>query len=85
MLRDLPGIGAVHVDDQVAPPVGNRGSGVVRADLHGVAATVAVAALVNSGVGVVAGAPRSRLEDAFLTLVGAADRDSTGRAPNDGQ
>jgi ABC-2 type transport system ATP-binding protein len=80
VLRNLPGIGAVSVDDQAAPTPGGPHSGVVRADLHGVAATVAVAALVNSGIGVIAAAPRNRLEDVFLTLVGSADLDTTGMA-----
>ncbi|WP_374225934.1 ATP-binding cassette domain-containing protein [Pseudonocardia sp. KRD291] len=46
-----------------------RGS-VVQADLGGVPRSDAVAALVGAGVAVQTAGPRSRLEDAFLALVG---------------
>ncbi|MEO5832119.1 MAG: alpha/beta fold hydrolase [Nakamurella sp.] len=43
----------------------------VHADLAGQSPAAAIAALVAAGVGVVSAAPRNRLEDVFLDLVGA--------------
>jgi ABC-2 type transport system ATP-binding protein len=50
---------------------------VVRADLGDTSGAVAVAALVNAGVAVTTAAPRNRLEDVFLELVGAAGQPSS--------
>jgi ABC-2 type transport system ATP-binding protein len=63
----------------------------VQADLGTVPAAEAVAALVTAGVAVTSAAPRNRLEDVFLTLIGAsgsgsdgATRDVTGGGSGDG-
>jgi ABC-2 type transport system ATP-binding protein len=63
----------------------------VQADLGTVPAAEAVAALVTAGVAVTSAAPRNRLEDVFLTLIGAsgsgsdgATRDVTGGGSEDG-
>ncbi len=77
-LRALPGIGEVELDDPDRP--GSSGGamngsvqpGLVRADLGSATAAQAVAALVAAGVAVSTAAPRNRLEDVFLDLVGAA-------------
>jgi ABC-2 type transport system ATP-binding protein len=86
VLRSLPGIGKVELDsDQgldsapgLADPPQPRRPGVVRADLRDTTGAVAVAALVNAGVAVTTAAPRNRLEDVFLELVGAAGQPGTG-------
>ncbi|KAA2261657.1 alpha/beta fold hydrolase [Solihabitans fulvus] len=59
VLRALNGVTEVAVD-----------GGQVHANLDGVPRSVAVAALVTAGVSVEGAAPRRRLEDAFLQLVG---------------
>ncbi len=63
----------------------------VQADLGTVPAAQAVAALVTAGVAVTSAAPRNRLEDVFLTLIGAsgsgsdgATLDATGDGSGDG-
>jgi ABC-2 type transport system ATP-binding protein len=75
VLRRLPGISEVEVDDPAGPEqsadAAHRG-GIVRADLGSSSAAAAVAALVGAGVAVSTAAPRNRLEDVFLELVGAA-------------
>ncbi len=75
VLRQLPGIGDVEVDDPAGPQdqvdAAHRG-GIVRADLGRSSAAAAVAALVGAGVAVTTASPRNRLEDVFLELVGAA-------------
>jgi len=86
VLRALPGIGEVELDsdssvdgsDLLAAPADrtDERAGVVRADLQKSTAAVAVAALVNAGVAVTTAAPRNRLEDVFLELVGAAGQSS---------
>jgi ABC-2 type transport system ATP-binding protein len=80
-LRRLPGIGEVKVDDpdRSAAEANGAPSGLVRADLGAVTAAQAVSALVAAGVAVTTAAPRNRLEDVFLDLVGA-----TGPATLDG-
>lgn len=70
ILRGLPGVGDVVADD---PDRANgSGAGLVRADLGRYPAAGAVAALVGAGIAVTSAAPRNRLEDVFLDLVGAA-------------
>ena len=70
VLAELTGVGEVAADD---PDRGNgSGAGLVRADLGERSAAEAIAALVNSGVAVTSAAPRNRLEDVFLDLVGAS-------------
>jgi ABC-2 type transport system ATP-binding protein len=59
VLRELGGVTGVRVD-----------GAVVHAELNGMARTVAVNRLVQAGLGVDMVAPRRRLEDAFLQLVG---------------
>jgi ABC-2 type transport system ATP-binding protein len=78
-LRALPGIGEVEPDDpdRSAAADGGAQHGLVRADLRAVPASRAVAALVAAGVGVTTAAPRNRLEDVFLDLVGASGPSST--------
>jgi ABC-2 type transport system ATP-binding protein len=63
VLRGLVGIGEVEVVD-----------GAVQADLAEVAPAVAIAALVSGGVALRSAAPRNRLEDVFLELVGSASK-----------
>ncbi|WP_212753785.1 alpha/beta fold hydrolase [Nakamurella aerolata] len=56
--------------------------GTVQADLGRVPAATAVEALVRAGIAVSAAAPRNRLEDVFLDLVGRTDADAkTGSSP----
>ena len=62
-LRALEGLGAVEVDGEL-----------VHADLRGHDRSIAVNALVISGVAVDQVGPRRRLEDAFLNLVGEEQR-----------
>jgi len=50
----------------------------VQADLGTVPAAQAVAALVTAGVAVTSAAPRNRLEDVFLTLIGASGSATDG-------
>jgi len=93
VLRGLPGIGEVESDAEGWSAVGGgsgvagqaaSGSGcvsdpgVVRADLAGVPAAVAIRAMVDAGVSVSSAAPRNRLEDVFLELVGAAGQPASG-------
>ena len=79
-LRALPGIGEVDLDDpDRSTAAGSGRPGLVRADLGRVTAAQAVSALVTAGVGVTTAAPRNRLEDVFLDLVGA-----TGPSGTDG-
>jgi ABC-2 type transport system ATP-binding protein len=59
VLRELGGVTGVRVD-----------GAVVHAELNGMARAVAVNRLVQAGLGVDMVAPRRRLEDAFLQLVG---------------
>jgi ABC-type multidrug transport system ATPase subunit len=54
----------------------------VQADLGAVPAARAVAALVTAGVAVSSAAPRNRLEDVFLTLIGASGSGSDGASPD---
>jgi ABC-2 type transport system ATP-binding protein len=54
----------------------------VQADLGTVPAAQAVAALVTAGVAVTSAAPRNRLEDVFLTLIGASGSGSDGATRN---
>ncbi|MET3805151.1 ABC-2 type transport system ATP-binding protein [Nakamurella sp. UYEF19] len=75
VLRALPGIGEVEIDDPAGPQQASDATvrgGVVRADLGASSAAAAVSALVDAGIGVSTAAPRNRLEDVFLELVGAA-------------
>ncbi len=72
VLRGLPGIGDISPDDADGPPDGGQGPGLIRADLGSCSAALAVSALVNAGVSVTSAAPRNRLEDVFLELVGAS-------------
>ena len=60
VLRSLPGVIDVDVVDRT-----------VLVDLVSNAPAVAINALVQAGVGVTSAAPRNRLEDVFLDLVGA--------------
>ena len=60
VLQALPGVDGTEVEDQQ-----------VHVDLAGVAPTVAIAALLEAGIAVSSAAPRNRLEDVFLDLVGA--------------
>jgi ABC-2 type transport system ATP-binding protein len=55
-----------------------EGTGLI-VDMDGVARADAVAALVNAGIGVDRVAPRRRLEDAFLSLVGGDTKASGER------
>ncbi len=71
ILRRLPGVGEVARDDPDGAGRSGAGSGLVRVDLGAGSAADAVAALVNGGVAVATAAPRNRLEDVFLELVGA--------------
>lgn len=71
-LRALPGIGEVELDDPDRSTGAGGQPGLVRADLGAVTAPQAVSALVAAGVAVTTAAPRNRLEDVFLDLVGAA-------------
>ena len=66
VLRGLPGIGEVDVVE-----------GAVQADLADIVPTAAIAALVGAGVGLSSAAPRNRLEDVFLELVGSASKGGT--------
>jgi ABC-2 type transport system ATP-binding protein len=50
----------------------------VQADLGTIPAAQAVAALVTAGVAVTSAAPRNRLEDVFLTLIGASGAAADG-------
>ncbi len=52
----------------------------VQADLGTVPPSAAVSALVSAGIAVMAAAPRNRLEDVFLTLIGASGSDETAGA-----
>ncbi len=74
VLRELPGVGEISVDDPDGPADGGPGSGLVRADLGTCPPARAVTALVTAGIGVTSAAPRNRLEDVFLELVGASGR-----------
>jgi ABC-2 type transport system ATP-binding protein len=56
----------------------------VQADLGGVPGSDAVAALVAAGVAVNSAAPRNRLEDVFLALIGASGSDTAGAAGRNG-
>ena len=75
VLRGLPGIGPVDHDDPDGSARG--GAGLIRADLGSCTAAQAIAALVTAGVEVTSAAPRNRLEDVFLELVGASGPSST--------
>ena len=66
ILRSLPGVLDVHVE---APQV--------HVDLVGNAPAAAISALVNAGIAVTTAAPRNRLEDVFLDLVGATGMGGT--------
>ncbi len=67
LLSRLEGIGDIEVVD-----------GAVQADLGGVGAAAAVTALVAADIAVSAAAPRNRLEDVFLDLVGATGGGNPG-------
>lgn len=60
ILTSIPGITEVDVED-----------GQVQIDLAGTSPAAAIAALVDAGVAITSAAPRNRLEDVFLDLVGA--------------
>ena len=45
----------------------------VQADLGTLPAAQAIASLVSAGIAVSSAAPRNRLEDVFLALIGASD------------
>ena len=66
VLRGLPGVGEVDVVD-----------GAVQADLDEVAPALAIRSLVEAGIDVRSAAPRNRLEDVFLELVGSASKGGT--------
>ncbi len=51
--------------------------GAVQADLADIAPAAAIAALVGAGIAVSSAAPRNRLEDVFLELVGSASKEGT--------
>jgi ABC-2 type transport system ATP-binding protein len=70
VLTAIPGVRSVVT--------GDGGEGLV-VDLDGTGRAEAVAALVNAGVGVDRVAPRRRLEDAFLSLVGGDTKASGER------
>ncbi|MBE7162764.1 MAG: ATP-binding cassette domain-containing protein, partial [Williamsia herbipolensis] len=67
VLRALSGVGDVHVDDGDRAESGS----VVQVDLGDVAAAAAISALVAAGIAITSAAPRNRLEDVFLDMVGA--------------
>ncbi|WP_353651179.1 alpha/beta fold hydrolase [Nakamurella sp. A5-74] len=67
LLREQSGIGDVHVDDSDRAESGT----VVQVDLGDVPAAQAISMLVGAGVAVTSAAPRNRLEDVFLDMVGA--------------
>ena len=71
VLSALPGATDVRNGDM---------AGTVRADLSAGSAAAGVAALVQAGVAVSSAAPRHRLEDVFLDLVGAAGPTGGGSA-----
>ncbi len=71
VLSALPGASDVRNGDL---------AGTVRADLSAGSAAAGVAALVEAGVAVSSAAPRHRLEDVFLDLVGAAGPTGGGSA-----
>jgi ABC-2 type transport system ATP-binding protein len=56
----------------------------VQADLRGVAPAAAVSALVSAGIAVTTAAPRNRLEDVFLALIGASGSDGSGAPTGNG-
>ncbi len=66
VLAGLDGIGQVDVTD-----------GAVQVDLADVAPADAIRAVVEAGVSLVSAAPRNRLEDVFLELVGSATKGGT--------
>lgn len=72
VLAGLDGIGEVTVYEQL-PHLGT-----VHADLGSVVPAAAVAALVEAGLPVASAAPRHRLEDVFLELVGATAPEGGG-------
>ncbi|MEJ7649547.1 MAG: ATP-binding cassette domain-containing protein [Nakamurella sp.] len=67
LLREQSGIGDVHVDDSDRAESGT----VVQVDLGDVPAAQAISMLVGAGIAVTSAAPRNRLEDVFLDMVGA--------------
>ena len=67
LLREQNGIGDVHVDDSDRAESGT----VVQVDLGDVPAAQAISMLVGAGIAVTSAAPRNRLEDVFLDMVGA--------------
>jgi ABC-2 type transport system ATP-binding protein len=56
-----------------------EGNGTLVADLDGTLRAAVVTALVQAGIEVSRVAPRRRLEDAFLALVGGGTRDGAER------
>ncbi len=80
VLSGLPGVGEIAADDPDGPSGGAPGPGLVRADLGSCSPAGAVAALVGAGIGVTSAAPRNRLEDVFLELVGASGPSTPGGA-----
>ncbi len=60
ILSSIPGITEVDVEDRQ-----------VQIDLAGTSPAAAIAALVDAGIAITSAAPRNRLEDVFLDLVGA--------------
>lgn len=74
--------GTTGTVDAGNPDTAGTSDGMVQADLGRVPAATAVAALVRAGIAVSAAAPRNRLEDVFLDLVGRTDADAkTGSSP----
>ncbi|MTD16776.1 alpha/beta fold hydrolase [Nakamurella sp. YIM 132087] len=67
VLTGMDGVGSASIAEQAT-----AGHGTVFADLGGVTAPAAIGALVAAGVLVSSAAPRHRLEDVFLQLVGAS-------------
>ncbi len=78
VLRGLPGIGRIDIEPQELGGGAAETVGILQLDLGSTPASTAIAALVEAGVQVNSAAPRNRLEDVFLELVGAAGTDSTG-------
>ena len=77
-MTDIPAATIVLDGIEGIRSVTTEGTGLV-VDMNGVPRADMVAALVNAGVGVERLAPRRRLEDAFLSLVGGDTKASGER------